>query len=276
MSSLILYILTVFLVTLAIFSKNPLPVFAAESNLNIASTHQLIDTVYSDGDIVSISTESGKLILSRVAFDEKMYGVIDMSPIIVYRTGEGVPIVRAGEVLVNVTTLNGVAEVGDYITSSQLPGKGQKATELAAYMLGRSLETFNEKEASSIDYAGKKILLGAVKVAVGIGPASPVLLKVSGGLFGTLRQLATSFSYNVQASKQTERIIRYIIAALVALVTIYINFRSFGSNITKGIESIGRNPLAKVPIQTMIIVNIILIAIVSLGGILLSLAIISL
>ena len=264
------------LLLLTLLTKTSQPTIAAESNLNIASTYQLIDTEYSDGDIVSIATESGKLSLSKLGYDEKMFGVIDLSPIMVYRVEEGVPVVRAGEVFVNVTNLNGLVVVGDYVTSSEISGKGQKAPDLVGYMLGRSLETFNEKEASSIDYEGKKLLLGKVKVAVGIGPASPVQLKVSGGLFGTLKQLATSFLYNIQTSKQTERIIRYIIAAIVALVTIYINFRSFGRNITKGIESIGRNPLAKVPIQSMIIVNIILIAVVSLGGILLSLAIISL
>jgi len=46
--------------------------------------------------------------------------------------------------------------------------------------------------------------------------------------------------------------------------------------VTKGIESIGRNPLAKTTIQTMIIINVVLIGLVSLGGIILSLTILAL
>ena len=112
--------------------------------------------------------------------------------------------------------------------------------------------------------------------SVGIGPASPALIKAAGGLFGTLKFLLSSLAFNIRTGEQAEKIIRVIIAAIIVLVTVLINFYTFGRNITKGIESIGRNPLARVSIQSMIILNIILIAVVSIGGIILSLVIISL
>ena len=100
-------------------------------------------------------------------------------------------------------------------------------------------------------------------------------MKTAGGLLGSLQIAAFSVVGTIQQSKQAEKVIRYVLAALVAIITITINFRTFGRNITKGIESIGRNPLAKGAIQSMIILNIIMITIVSVSGILLSLVIIS-
>lgn len=243
---------------------------------NIAHTLTIKDTEAVDGDIMSLTEENETLVRSKVANDEKMYGVLIATPVMVYRTRDTLPVARSGEVYCNVSTLGDPIKVGDYITSSSIPGTGMKAPDLTGYMVGIALESFDGKTGTPITAEGKTVQSGKIKIAVGIGPASPVQIKAAGGIMGTLRQLATALLYNIRTSKQFERIIRYIIAALVAIITILVNFRTFGRNITKGIEAIGRNPLAKVSIQSMIIVNVILIAIVSMGGIVLALAILSL
>lgn len=267
----------VFFILFFLLVNPPAKVSAQITNLGIANTYTVVDKEKEDGDIVSLAAFENQLTLSRKDYDEKMFGVIVESPILVFRTTEyDTPVLRWGEAAVNITTLNGPIATGDYITSSPVPGKGQKATEISGYILGTALSSFEEKDGTPLEVSGKRVSAGKVKVAIGIGPASPVIARAGGGIFGALARVAGSFFFSIKYSKQTERIVRYFLAGLVAMSTILINFNSFGRNITKGIESIGRNPLAKIYIQTMIVFNMVLIAIISLGGILLSLAIISL
>lgn len=243
---------------------------------NIAHTLAISDPEAVDGDIVSLGTEEQTLVRSTKSYDERIYGALVENPVMVYRTLDTLPVTRSGDVYINVTTIGGPITVGDYITSSPIPGKGQKASELNGYMVGVALTVFDGSDGVPLDHDGKSYSSGKVKVTVGIGPASPVVVKAAGGVLGTLRQIVTAILYNISVSRDLEKIIRYIIAALVATVIVYTGYRAFGVNITRGIEAIGRNPLAKVTIQSMIIVNVIMLLLVSLGGILLSLAIVSL
>lgn len=262
---------------LTVFFISAPSVYSQFGGFGVATTHTVEEKTTEDGDIVSLSSETGNLRLSTLGYDEKMFGVIVLSPAVVLRTiGLNTPIVRSGEVRVNVTTLNGSIGIGDYVTSSPIPGKGQKATDFTGYILGIALEPFGQTDGTLVDFEGQEVAQGKVLVAVGISASTPFIKKVSGGFLGSLRYTGELFLYMFTATRQSERIMRYILAVLVALVSLYLSFRSFGHNVTKGIESIGRNPLAKGSIQTMIMVNVILIAVVSLGGILLSLIIISL
>jgi len=262
------------LLTLALLLPSPLG--AQLNTAGIAMTY-LMEGEVKNGDIVSLLPGTDKLGRSVKDYDERMYGVVVLKPEIVYRTVEGgIPVVRNGEVMINVTLINGGITSGDYITSTQIPGHGQKATELAGFVIGTALSSFDGTNAPTIDFAGKKVAFGQVKIALGIGPASPVQVRATGGVFGTIRFMAASLLSTIATSKQAERVVRIVLAGLVALLTLYVNFHSFGKNITKGIESIGRNPLAKATIQSMIVLNIILIGLVTLGGIFLSLTILSL
>ena len=256
------------------------PVFAQNlPNLqfNIARTLVIDDKSAVDGDIMSLSIGKESLVRSAKDSDERMFGVLVADPVMVYRTLPTLPVARDGEAMVNVTTLGGAIEVGDYVTSSPIAGKGQKGQGVAGYMVGVALGNFDGKNVTtSLTYQGKKYPFGQVQINVGIGPASPVLTKAAGGLLGTLKQLSTAIIYNISTSQQAERVIRYILAVLIAIVIFYISYRTFGTNVTKGIEAIGRNPLAKGTIQAMITLNIILLIISCLSGVALALVIISL
>jgi len=255
-----------------------LTVLAQDSikQFNIAHTLSIVDPEATDGDIVSLAGTDQTLERSKKSYDERMYGVLVENPVMVYRTIETLPVTRTGEAYINVTTLGGPIAVGDYVTSSAIPGKGQKATELSGYLIGVSLMVFDGTGGAPVEHEGKSYQLGKIKIAVGIGPASPVVVKAAGGILGTLRQIITAVLFNVSIAKDFEKILRYIIAAAVATAITYTGYRAFGVNISKGIEAIGRNPLAKVTIQSMIIVNVIMLLLVTLGGIILSLAIVSL
>jgi hypothetical protein len=265
---LLLLLYYFFLFTSKSFAQNP--------EFNVATTLNISDKEATDSDILSLTTTPETLERSKVAYDDRIYGVGILFPTMLYRTRNTLPVVRSGTTYVNVSTINGPIKTGDYITSSVLPGKGQKATEYNGYMVGIALADFDEKMGSPMDYEKKKIYTGKVLLSVGIGPAAPVKIQAAGGMFGTFKFLITSFIYNLQTTKEGVRLVRYFLAALVAIATIIVNFKTFGKNVSKGIESIGRNPLAKVSIQSMIILNIALIAIVTIGGIVLSLVIISL
>jgi hypothetical protein len=245
----------------------PIHVQAQDLQFNIARTIFIDDKDAVDGDIMSLAPKKETLVRSAKNSDERMFGVLISNPVMVYRTLSTLPVARDGEAI----------EVGDYVTSSPIAGKGQKAEGVAGYMVGVALSAFDGKSASqSADFGGKKYAMGTVKINVGIGPASPVITKAAGGLLGTLKQLATAILFNISTSKQAERIIRYILAVLIAVIIIYVSYRTFGRNVTKGIEAIGRNPLAKASIQTMITLNIVLLAISVIAGIALSLVVISL
>ena len=250
---------------------------SAQLQYNIAKTLTIDDKGAVDGDIMSLTTKKETITRSAVMFDPRMYGVLIAHPVMVYRTLPTLAVARDGDAIVNVTMMGGAITVGDYVTSSPIAGKGQKAEGVAGYMMGVALDNFDGKGATqSAEYQGEKYALGRIKVSIGIGPASPVLTKAAGGLLGTLKQMATAIMFNISTSKQAERIVRYILAVLVAVIIIYISYRAFGKNVTQGLESIGRNPLAKTSIQAMITLNIILLAISCIAGVALALVIISL
>lgn len=262
-------------IVITIFFLPTAAVQAQAPVFNIATTFEIVDKEAVDGDIMSLSENDSTITRSKVAGDNKMYGVLVARPEIVYRTRTDIPIARSGNAMVNVTSINGAIRIGDYITSSAIAGKGQKALELSGYMIGVALENFDGTSGSNVDPAGK-VKGGKINVAIGIGPASPILIRAAGGALGIVRQIVNAIWYNVGQSKQVEKLIRFILAALLVLLVIWISYRTFGRNVTKGIEAIGRNPLAKNSIQAMIILNVVLIFVVALGGVILALLIISL
>ena len=207
-----------------------------------------------------------------------MFGVIVTNPVMVFMRPiqDGVPIVRDGHLFVNVTNSNGDIVVGDYLTASDIPGKAMKATNINSYVLGIALSNFNKSGGKEVNYNGKKVMEGKILISLGIGPASPILNKAQGGLFGTLRNLTRAVFFNINTTQGSDRFIRYLLALLIVLITAILNYRTFGRNISKGIEAIGRNPLAKKSIQSMIILNGVLIALVTFTGVILALAVISL
>lgn len=223
----------------------------------IATTYDISDASLT-GDIVCFAEESGKLLSCNKAYDERVFGVLTELPQVVLRTSAtDRPVAREGKVSVNVTAENGPIKAGDYITTSKIPGKGQKATELTGYVVGRSLEDLSGNE-------------GQVEVALSPGPA---IIIPRGNL---LDQLGLTLLSRVQKPGGAALFIRYLTAGLLAVFVTFFAFNNFGKNITKGVEAIGRNPLAKNQIQIIVIINTLLVVVVTVGGIILSLAIIRL
>jgi F0F1-type ATP synthase membrane subunit c/vacuolar-type H+-ATPase subunit K len=60
--------------------------------------------------------------------------------------------------------------------------------------------------------------------------------------------------------------LRYVIAALVALLGFVLGFLYFGRIAQKGVEAVGRNPLAGRTIEFSVLLNVALTALIIIGG----------
>lgn len=241
--------------------------------VDVARTLGISDEAAIEGDIVSITNNVDQLELAKTPGDARMYGVLVRDPLVVYRTNDTIPVVTRGEVMVNVTTFGGPILQGDYITSSEISGKGMKAdTNLRGYMLGYALTGMNEEEGEPLTYKDKTLRQGQVRVLLNIRPIS----YTGGNIFATLQQAQASSMDIIKDSNTRDRYFRYLIALLIVVFTVFFSYKTFGKNVSKGIEGIGRNPLAKGSIQAMIVLNMILIGVVCIGGMVLALLVISL
>lgn len=241
------------------------------SNSSIARTYVISGTQPVSGDLISLDRTSQALHLSDFVGDITLFGVVVSDPVIILRSvGAHVPIVTSGEAMVNVTTSGGVITPGDFITTSSIAGKGQLASSTDAFIVGMALAAF-PSATSTVAVKKGVVVEGNIPVLLEIGPypstAHPTSSSQSSGT-----------STSVATTKSTPTIgvstfFRYLLAAVVAVGSIVVAFKNFGASINDGIISVGRNPLAKSSIQSMVILNAFLIALVSMGGLFVGFAI---
>jgi hypothetical protein len=242
------------------------PVQGQFESVGIAKTYVIDDPNALFGDIVSFDRETQTMRLSQISGDPELFGVIADEPLLVLETENGgVPVLRNGDTLINVTTRNGAIRAGDYITSSPIPGKGMRADQNHTHIVGIALEPWSGGEVATTTI--EDVIVGVI----------PVLLSV-----GTQEKAADLLEEYKEEEPPAQtgiteatilNIIQYLLAAFIAVGSVYIAFKNFGPNIKDGIVSIGRNPLAKSSIRSMVVLNVVLIAVVSLGGLFISLAI---
>jgi len=248
------------------------PTHAQQSQgIEVTSVYEISDPDATEGDILK-ATDKG-LVRTTIGFDNKIFGVIQESPLLVYRTEtKGKPVVRSGIAQVNVTTLNGPIKYGDYITSSQVSGKGQKAQE-SGYTVGMALGAFTGEGTPQIDGPKGKVASGKIPVAIRVEYTELTNPRFAGRLFGFI---GTALLENVSDPKQIGTIIRFIAAGLVVLLSFTFGFLTFSRSIAKSIEALGRNPLAKSTIQLSMLINIALLIVTGIIGIVASILIIRL
>jgi len=260
-----LYTLYTILYTLPAFAQAP------GQGIEVTSVYTVNDKDAVSGDILK-ATDKG-MVRTDIGFDNKIFGILQDAPLLVYRTdAEGKPVSRSGIAEVNVTTLNGPIKYGDYITSSGIKGKGQKASE-SGYTLGIALAAFSGEGAQQIDGPTGKVAAGKIPVALRIEYTELTNPRFAGRVFGFL---GTALLENVSDPKQIGLIIRYIAAGLIVLLSFTFGFLTFSRSIAKSIEALGRNPLAKSTIQLSMIINIALLVVSGIVGIVASILIIKL
>lgn len=239
------------------------------AQLEIADTYDISDPDVKSGDLVSLTQEGLKR--ASIDYDSKIFGVVNADPLAVYKRvdGTGTIISRNGVVNINVTTANGAIKTGDYITSSTLAGKGQKALA-SGYVIGVALKDFNEGEGEQIDFkqfentSGRKIGSGQIPVAIRIEYAE---ISTSRNANALLSRLNAALFSNVQDPEKFVNVIRYVASGLVIIFSILVGLFILARVVPKGVEGIGRNPLARRSILLYTGFNIIIVVVIIMLGI---------
>jgi F0F1-type ATP synthase membrane subunit c/vacuolar-type H+-ATPase subunit K len=134
-----------------------------------------------------------------------------------------------------------------------LPRNRQKYTGVGT-ILGIALGTFTATEATS-----------SAQIPVAINIRSEAVSGLSfGKIFGAI---GLAFLENVDTPEKFTEILRYISAGLVILLSFTFAFLTFSRSVSKGVEALGRNPLAKSTIQLSIATNVFLLIITGIIGI---------
>lgn len=209
-----------------------------------------IEGEVADGDLICAKTTGFGLCDEE--YIASMYGVVNTSPSVVFEVtpAEGLyPVLTFGKAFVKVSAVNGAIAEGDFLTSSKTAGVAMKATQ-NGYGLGKALEAYDPGNASDV---------GKIAVMINI---APTIQLVSAGQ-NLLAILTKGLSL---ASLDALSYLRYLLAAMVVIVSFLLGFIYFGRVIRTGVESMGRNPLAARAIQLSVLFNIfILIVIIGVG-----------
>lgn len=247
----------------------PFAVYGQSNDISIVSTYTIIDEEIESGDIISFDTVQNVFYRSKVTADSNMFGVIDEDPVVVFRSDKGtVPVAQSGAVLVNTTTINGHISIGEFVTSSQVPGKAKRYGG-EGDVLGVALEPLNSSVSSStIQVGDTEVIAGKILVELKIGPPQGGANVIIGSPPSIVIQ-----ENNEIVGPGLVAIFRYLAAVIFAIGSLYLAFKYFGQNFTQGVVSIGRNPLAKSTIQAMVTLNVILILIVAVGSFFVSIVI---
>lgn len=262
-SSSAIVLLLLFSILYFLFSTS---VFA---QLEIAETYDMPEGTI-DGDILSF--DGATLGPAKKEYDPKIFGVIEDSPLVAYRRQDntGLPVLRNGTAEINVTTINGPIKTGDFITSSSMPGKGEKA-ENSGYIIGVALQDFGDADGEAATYTppgegqqGRQIRIGKINAAIKIEFAE---LNTARNANRLLDSVNAAFFKNTQNPEQFVNIIRYILAGFAVILSFLVGFFTLARSIPKSIEALGRNPLARATIQFGIILNIVFTVAMALVGI---------
>ena len=230
-------------------------VAAQEVGVGVATGLEVAGEDLVDGDILCSSGDGIRRCSG--SYNPDILGVYAVIPAVILDTTEKVPnsrpIIRQGDVMVRVSTVNGAVKIGDYITTSSDPGVGQRADK-SGNILGVALSNF-APESSSV--------IGLVKVGVGIRPVI-IATSARSNLVEVLKQGLLAPTLTPLAS------LRYLLAVLIAMASLILGFIYFGKTANSGVESIGRNPMAARVITLGIVLNMTFTVVIVIGGLLLA------
>jgi hypothetical protein len=207
-----------------------------------------------DGDIITSSQQGYKL--SSSPYDPQIFGVVSMNPAVYFKnstaTGD-IPVISSGEVVVRVSSKNGTIQAGDFITSSTIPGVGEKVTD-NGYVLGRAEQSYTNNNPNAT---------GLILVTL-----QPHFAQITNNL---LHNLLSTFSFGLEEAVNTPLgAIRYVVAGVITILSFYLGFRFFARASNRGVEAIGRNPLAKEAILFSVFINTIITIVIMFFGVAIS------
>lgn len=249
-----LFLVILFLSCEALFPSAK--IFAQEEiSRGVAISIAIVDEDVEDGDIISSSTKG--YVKSTISYDPSVYGIVAQKPAVALENvvqGDTQLVVSSGMVYVRVSTINGNIKKGDPLTTSKIPGVGQKATD-SGFIFGTALEDFEDSDTSAVG-----------RVLISLKPQYNI--PTSGGrgfnLLANIKAVAASPFLTPLTS------LRYLLAIIVTAVSFSLGFLSFGKIAKSGVEALGRNPLAAKTISAGIALNVLLTVAITLGGLFLA------
>lgn len=195
-----------------------------------------------------ISNRDSGYTLSQEPYDRGMVGVVTRNPALAFTpddtTGQ-IAMVTDGTVNLLVTGENGPIAKGDKITSSSQPGVGMKATK-TGFILGVAQQSFDP----ATDPTGMIIVVLDPKLD--FGSDSPQSETIGNKLLDAIKLSGVSIF------EEPSKVFRTVVASFVIIAGTVICFATFFRVSQKGIEAIGRNPLATKAISFGMLVNIAL------------------
>lgn len=227
---------------------SPSVVTAQALTSGVALSVALTDADTTTGNLVC--AHQGGFALCQSDYDSSLYGVVVDEPAVDVRILEtdNIKLVQStGRVVALVSSVNGNIEPGDFVTTSPQKGVAQKATR-NGFVLGVALEGYASDDTSAT---------GDILVELNIHPAAGI----SGTRLNLLELLRSGLSSSIIAPLES---LRYVLAALIVVISFVLGFVYFGRVARSGVEAIGRNPLAGRMIQLSVIFNV-LVFIVILG-----------
>ena len=111
---------------------------------------------YEPGDVILMSSLGSTVITDNEPYSNKVVGVFSTNPVVIGNgSSEGAPansvlVGMMGVVPTKVCNENGKIEVGDFLTTSSIPGVAMKADK-PCLIIGRSMENYNETTIAKID-----------------------------------------------------------------------------------------------------------------------------
>jgi hypothetical protein len=230
----------IFILIFSVFGS-ALPAFAQNLSNGTAIGINISDTIH-DGDIITSTSKGYKLATSP--YDPQIFGVVSLHPAVYFNntTAKNVtPVISTGEVMVKVSSRNGNILSGDFITSSTAAGVGEKATD-NGYVLGRAEQNYQSNNPQAT---------GVILVTM-----QPHFAQVTNNI---THNILTSFTFGLSdAINSPLGTIRYFVAGVITVLSFYLGFRFFARASNRGVEAIGRNPLAKQAILLSVFVNTVI------------------
>jgi hypothetical protein len=241
------------------------------------------------GDMVSFDSEQGEYVRAHEGNERGLFGVVVSDPAVLIRgnamtadTRVMTPVVRDGEVRVNVSDGAGDIYRGDMIAPSVVIGFGEKQrSDERGYVIGVAIE---DVVWAGVDASGRRY--GTVLVALQIGSYLPEIGIGEGMSVAEMMQRSTEESTGKNGTEggfdenrnnaifDILQLFRYTIGSLLAVISIVIAVKKLGELFSQGIISVGRNPLAKSQIHKILFWNSVLILLLSAVGFFIGIAII--
>ncbi len=224
-------------------------IFAQDDSLGIAVYLSIAAKDVPNGSVIAFSDKG--YILNSTPYNPLVVGISATKPAVVLgeKSDNTYPVVSTGNTYMRVSGEGGKISVGDLITGSSTPGLGMKATH-DGYVLASALEDFTPSS---------KTDSGVIAVSMNIHYYTSSV-KLQNNLFDIF-SIGASATY-----QQPTTVFKYIVAGVVVVLSFIFGFYLFGRTANKGIDALGRNPLAARMIQLGIIFNVaITIAVIASG-----------